>query len=472
MATRIAGLVLAAGASSRFGSPKALARLDGRPILEHVLDALREAGVGRLVVVLGHAADEVEDGIDWLDEVIVRNPDPRHLSSSLQVGLAAVDELEPPVEGVVIALGDQPRTRPDVIRALVSAARSSDASVAIPRYAGGGGSNPVAVLRDAFDLVDEAVGDRGLGPVLAEHADVVVEVPVDGSNPDVDTPGDLAALVWAGRVRGNREQVDRLREIPDGSDFYAPVTSLFRADPRRTDDPVLDALLALARPDDTWLDIGAGAGRYALPLALAVREVIAVDPSSAMVAALAEQQEESGLANVRRILGRWPPQPEAAAADGIAAALGPMPCADVALIGHVGYDVEEIGWFVDAMEQAARRLCVAVLMERPPASLADPFWPAVHGEPRVPLPALPEFVDLLRARGRDPSVTMLAREPRRFGSKEELVGFLRRQLWIADGGEKERRFDAAFEELAVESDGGWGLRGQHRQPIGVVTWTP
>lgn len=474
VATRIAGLVLAAGASSRFGSPKALARLDGRPILEHVLDALREAGVGRIVVVLGHAADEVEDGIDWLDEVIVRNPDPRHLSSSLGVGLAAIDELEPPVDGVVVALGDQPRTRPDVIRALVSAARSSDATVAVPRYAGGGGSNPVVVLRDAFDLVDEAVGDRGLGPVLAEHADVVVEVPVEGSNPDVDTLGDLAALVWAGRVRGNREQVDRLREVPDGADFYAPVTSLFRADPRRTDEPVLDALLALARPDDTWLDIGAGAGRYALPLALAVREVIALDPSSAMLTALAEQQEDSGIANVRRIEGRWPPDApvDASAADGTAAALGPMPCADVALIAHVGYDVEEIGPFVDAMEGAARRLCVAVLMERQPASVADPFWPPVHGEPRVPLPALPEFVDLLRARGRDPSVTMLEREPRRFGSKEELVGFLRRQLWIADGGEKERRLTVAFEDLADRSDGGWGLRGQDALPIGVVTWTP
>ena len=121
----IAAVVLAAGAASRFGSPKALARLDGRPILEHVLDAVREAGIGEVVVVLGHFADEIEDGITWLDERIVRNPDPRHLSSSLQVGVAAAAALDPPPRAVVIVLGDQPRTRPEVIRALISAARSS-----------------------------------------------------------------------------------------------------------------------------------------------------------------------------------------------------------------------------------------------------------------------------------------------------------------------------------------------------------
>src|SRR6266581_4946158 len=66
---------------------------------------------------------------------------------------------------------------------------------------------------------------------------------------------------WAARVRANREQVDLVREVPD-RDFYAPVSSLFVADPRRTDEPALDALIAIAEPTDRWLDIGAGAGRY------------------------------------------------------------------------------------------------------------------------------------------------------------------------------------------------------------------
>ena len=191
---KVAAVVLAAGAASRFGSPKALAKLDGRPILEHVLDAVREAGIDDVIVVLGHAADEIEEGIDWLEERRVRNPDPRHLSSSLQVGIDAVAALDPPVRAAVIVLGDQPRTRPEVIRALLAAARSGDRPVVVPRYADGGGPNPVVLLADAFELVDEATGDRGLGPVLESNDDLVTEVPVAGANPDIDTPDDLARL--------------------------------------------------------------------------------------------------------------------------------------------------------------------------------------------------------------------------------------------------------------------------------------
>ena len=271
---------------------------------------------------------------------------------------------------------------------------------------------------------------------------------------------------WAERVRANREQVDRVREIPDGQDFYAPVTSLFRADPRRTDEPVLDVLRELVEPDETWLDIGAGAGRYALPIALLAGEVLAIDPSTGMLGALRDQMAEHDVSNVRPIEGRWPPDST------LSEALGPPPFADVALIAHVGYDIEAIGPFVDAMEGAARRLCVAVLMERQPASVADPFWPLVHAEARVPLPALPEFVELLRERSREPEVTVVQRQPRTFEARSELEGFLRRQLWIADGGEKERRYRVALDELVVERDGGFGLRDQEPMPVGVVVWRP
>jgi molybdenum cofactor cytidylyltransferase len=191
---RIGAVILAAGASTRFGSPKALAELDGRPILEHVLDAVREAGIDDVVVVLGHSADEIEDGIEWLDERIVRNPDPRDLSSSLQIGLDAMADAEPAVQAALLVLGDQPRTRPAVIRALIAAARTSTLSVMAPNYADGGGANPILLRREAFDLVDETSGDRGLGPVLEARPELVLEVPVAGTNPDIDTPGDLEAL--------------------------------------------------------------------------------------------------------------------------------------------------------------------------------------------------------------------------------------------------------------------------------------
>ncbi len=289
-----------------------------------------------------------------------------------------------------------------------------------------------------------------------------------GSNPDVDTPEDLARAIeasWAARVRANREQVDRVREVPDGQDFYAPVRSLFRADPTRTDDPLVAALLTLVRPGDIWLDVGAGAGRFALPIARALDpsggSVVALDVSPSMLEALAEIAEDHAIENVRTVELRWPP--ESSGLD-----FG----ADVGLIAHVGYDIEQIGPFLDALEAASRRLCVALLMERAPASAADPFWPPVHGEERIPLPALHDAMELLSARGRNPTETRIAIEPRRFESREELGGFVRRQLWIAPDGPKERRLEAALDDLTEQTDEGWTLKERSASNVGVVTWRP
>ena len=460
-------LVLAAGAGSRFGGGKLLASIDGRPVLQHVLDTLADAGLADVVVVLGNDAGAVESAMTWRDERRVINPAPdRGLSSSLQVGFGAVG---PDAGSVLVALGDQPLVGADVIRSLLDAPQQDGRPIVVPAYADDGGRNPVLLYRPAFSLVAEAAGDRGLGPVLAAHPELVTEVAVAGTNPDVDTPADLARaleVVWASRVVANREQVERIREVPDGADFYAPVNSLFRADPTRTDDPVLDALMTLVRPGETWLDVGAGAGRFALPIARALDSsggsVIALDASPSMLESLREIADDYAIENVRTIEGRWPPVDRAASDVE----------ADVVLIAHVGYDIEAIGPFVDAMESAARRLCVAVLMERQPSSIADVCWPPVHGEARVPLPALPEFVELLRARGRNVEVTMLEREPRRFDRRDELAGFLRRQLGIADGGEKERRFLEAAETLIVEDDGRFGVVGQRALPVGIAVWTP
>ncbi len=467
---RVGALVLAAGGSARFGSPKALARLDGRPLLQHVLDAVAETPLEPVLVILGQHANEIERAIPWRSEIRLRNPDPaRGLSSSLRDGLAALGAFRPAVDAVVILLGDQPLTRADVVAALLAAADRSDKPVLAPRYAEGGGPNPLLVRRAAFAIADESAGDRGLGPVVAARPELVGWVDVGGSNPDVDTPPDLAALAeaaWAARVRANREQVDRLREVADPTDFYAPVSSLFRADPHRTDEPLLDELRSHVQSGETWLDIGAGAGRYALPLAAAGARVIALDVSPGMLDALREDARENGIDGVETVEGRWPPD------EALRAKLGRDPLADVALIAHVSYDIEPIGAFLDAMEAAARRLCVAILQERQPSSLADACWPPVHGEARVPLPALPEFLDLLRARGRDPEVRRAEREPRRFGTRDELEGFLRRQLWIADGGEKERRFRDAVGRIVVEEDGRFGVAGQRPLPVGLVTWEP
>lgn len=264
---------------------------------------------------------------------------------------------------------------------------------------------------------------------------------------------------WNERVVANREQVERHRRVEEATDFYAPVSGRFVRDPHREGDAVLDALLALAEPGEAWLDIGAGAGRFALPLALHVGRVTALDPSPGMLAALREGMAEHEITNIDVVETRWPPS-------GDDPAVSP---ADVALIAHVGYDVEPIGPFLDAMEAAARRRCVAVLRERAPAAYAAAFWPIIHGVERVPLPAAPDLLALLRARGAEPRLRRIAEPARRWPDEDTLLAQLRHQLWIgADGPDNDRLVDA-LRKLALRNEDGLGLPEEPAW-IGIIDW--
>lgn len=471
LAPLVRAVVLAAGAGSRFGGRKLEARLAGRPLLQHTLDALAAAGHEDPIVVLAPDST-LEPVIAWRGAQRVVNPDPaRGLASSLQLGWAAALAGDPPPDAVLVALGDQPRLQPDAIRALVAAPLDPATPIVAARYSDSDARNPVRIEASAAGtgLVQAATGDRGLGPLLDAQPALVRWLDVPGDNPDVDRATDLVAAIeadWADRVRRNREQVERLRETPDDADHYGPVTDLFRDDPRRSGDAILEAVLRVAEPGDTWLDVGAGAGRYAFPLALAVRDVIALDPSPAMVVALEDGRRLHGLENVRVVAGRWP---EAAPS------LAPLPCADVALIANVGHDTEAIGPFVAALDAAARRACVAIMQEVPPASIAAPFFEAVHGEPRTPLPALADFIDLLEARASGPVVEILERPARAWRSREEALTFLRRQTWVRPGSAADRRLqgelDARLAPIPGASDGLF-LGPPAPARIGVVRWSP
>lgn len=260
---------------------------------------------------------------------------------------------------------------------------------------------------------------------------------------------------WAARVQADLEQVNRCREVADPADFYAPVKDRFRMDPRRTDDATLNVLMTLAQPDDVWLDVGAGGGRYALPLALSVRQVVAIDPSASMLSALREDAAANGLTNVVTIDARWPMEAPHSG--------------DVALMAHVGYDIEHMGPFIDQLESQARRLCVAVMGESSMQTTATLFWQQIHGEQRVRLPALPEFLVLLLARGRLPEVTLVDRTPPTFASLDEAHAMARRQLWLDEGSVKDLELRRLVAETATERDGRFAFDWTPTK-IGIVSW--
>jgi hypothetical protein len=264
---------------------------------------------------------------------------------------------------------------------------------------------------------------------------------------------DEALAAWAARVRANREQVEQFREATP-ADFYAPIAGMFRADPRRRDEPTLELLRGLVEPSDVVIDIGAGGGRYALPLALISRKLIAIDPSEGMRRVLRESMAEHGVANIEVVDGRWPARKAAG---------------DVVLMSHIGYDIEDIGPFLDAMESAARRLCIAVLLSQPPPTEADRLWPAVHGVSRASLPSLPEFLTLLLARGRLFEVQLIERGPQTYEQPDQALTWLRQQLWTAPDSEKDRVLQRVARERVQERDGRYALSWTPVS-VGVVTW--
>ena len=192
----IGGLVLAAGAATRFGAPKQLADLDGVPLLEHALRAITATPVGRVVVVLGSGADEIAAGVNLhgADPLVCSRWDEGQ-SASLACGLGALEDCE----AVVVTLGDQPRMSPDAIRRVIAA---RNGAAAVRATYGGKPGHPVLLERELFGPLRDVSGDKGARNLLLSVQ--VHDVPCDdlGGGEDVDTPAELDALRAGGPVTG------------------------------------------------------------------------------------------------------------------------------------------------------------------------------------------------------------------------------------------------------------------------------
>jgi molybdenum cofactor cytidylyltransferase len=186
----IGGLVLAAGASERFGGRKQLAELDGRPLLEHVLMAMAGAPLDRVAVVLGAHADEVAERVPLHGaEAVVCAGWSAGLGASLRAGVEALAGCE----AVAVALGDQPRISAEAI-ARVIAQRGRD-ELAVRATYGGVPGHPVLLERTLLERVRKLRGgDVGARDLL--HGVPLREVACDGlgSPDDIDTPEALAGL--------------------------------------------------------------------------------------------------------------------------------------------------------------------------------------------------------------------------------------------------------------------------------------
>lgn len=189
----VAGLLLAAGAGTRFGRPKALVEFDGQLLVDRGVQLLRGGGCAPVHVVLGAAEQEVLERAAMDGAVVVSNTRwESGMASSLRVGLESMPD---DVHAAVVALVDQPLVGVRAVERLI-AARERGALIAVATYHGAR-RNPVLLDRSVWPgVIAASRGDVGARAYLVAHPDEVYEVECAdvSSAADVDTESDLDAL--------------------------------------------------------------------------------------------------------------------------------------------------------------------------------------------------------------------------------------------------------------------------------------
>jgi molybdenum cofactor cytidylyltransferase len=190
---KVAGIVLAAGLSSRMGSNKLLAEVNGTPLVRKTLDAALASDLEPVIVVTGHEAKRMHIALDGTDAIFVHNPQyTEGLSSSLRIGIASVPE---DADGALILLGDMPEIPTHLIEQMLTTFSPADGRAICVATAGGKRGNPVLWGRQFFAEIEQVNGDTGAKHLIGAHDSFVCEVEADDVVfNDVDTPEALAVL--------------------------------------------------------------------------------------------------------------------------------------------------------------------------------------------------------------------------------------------------------------------------------------
>lgn len=185
----IVAVVLSAGESSRMGRPKALLPIDGQTFIERIVAALKQAKVGKIIVILGHNARELQSKISHLPVEILINTDYKlGQLSSLQL---AVRYLQPDIEcdGMLVHLVDHPYLAPALVEAMIRRFYETKKRIIVPKFHGKRG-HPVIFSNALFDEILSAPMEEGAKAVVNAHRAETLEIETEeeGIAVDIDTP--------------------------------------------------------------------------------------------------------------------------------------------------------------------------------------------------------------------------------------------------------------------------------------------
>jgi molybdenum cofactor cytidylyltransferase len=185
----IVAVILSAGESSRMGRPKALLPIDGQTFIEKIVGALKQASIGKVIVILGHSAAEMRPRIEHLPVEILQNPNYKlGQVSSLQVAVRRLEK-ETDCDGMLVHLVDHPYIDAKLVESMIERFYASGKLIVVPRY-GGKRGHPVIFSRKLFGELLAAPLDQGAKAVVNAHRGDTLEI--DSQDPgvtvDIDTP--------------------------------------------------------------------------------------------------------------------------------------------------------------------------------------------------------------------------------------------------------------------------------------------
>jgi SAM-dependent methyltransferase len=270
----------------------------------------------------------------------------------------------------------------------------------------------------------------------------------------------LAAETYRDMVLATDAQRLRRQRSDPPANRWDTAAQRFRDNPRRDLDDNLQAIAGFLGPEDVLLDVGGGAGRYALPLALRCKEVINVEPSPGMGAEFEASAKEAAIANARWIESDWLSVRDVTG--------------DVSLVANVTYFVADIVPFIEKLVAASRRRVILAVSSTPPPNQGADMYRLINGEDQAPVPGHRALLPVLWDMGILPNVRVVGSGAstlagRVFGTKDEAI---EAQIGQLEGPERDHAIQtlaAHFDALFRPAPGGF-RRNMGEPKLLLITW--